>query len=153
MNEKQPTDSRPTDNESTERQPGQRAPTERELAIMKVLWDRGEATVRQVYEALRDELGIVQNTVQAFLRVMTEKGLVDYRTVGRSFVYRPLVPRDEASKRLLNRVLERAFDGALDALVESAVSLKRPTRDELDRLRALLDAVESRDAPGSEATR
>lgn len=125
------------------KQPDDRAPTDRELAILKVLWSRGEATVREVYEALRDDLGIVQNTVQAFLRVMTEKGLVEHRTVGRTFVYRPLVRRDETSKRLLHRVLDRAFDGALDALVESATTLKRPTRDELDRLRTLLDALES----------
>ena len=51
-------------------------PTERELQILKVLWEQGEASVRQVYEALRDELPIVQNTVQAFLRTMEAKGLV-----------------------------------------------------------------------------
>ncbi len=130
-----------------------RAPTDRELAILKVLWSQGEATVREVYEALRDDLGIVQNTVQAFLRVMTEKGLVAHRTVGRTFVYRPLVQREETSKRLLNRVLERAFDGALDALVESATALKRPTRDELDRLRALLDDLDSEKSPDAGGAR
>ena len=54
------------------------APTERELDILKVLWDRGEATVRDVYEELRQRLPIVQNTVQAFLRtmlVMTSSGM------------------------------------------------------------------------------
>ena len=46
-------------------------PTDRELDVLKVLWSREEATVRQVYEVLREELDIVQNTVQAFLRTMT----------------------------------------------------------------------------------
>ena len=122
-------------------------PTERELAILKVLWDLGEATVRQVYEALRDDLGIVQNTVQAFLRTMTDKGLVRYRTEGRSFVYRAAVRPEATRKKLLERVLTRAYDGALDRLVEGAIGLKRPSKDEIARLRELLDEVE-RDAGG-----
>ena len=75
-------------------------PTPRELAILKVLWDRGEATVRHVYEALRQDLPIVQNTVQAFLRTMEDKGLVSHRTEGRTFVYRATTPRDATSKNL-----------------------------------------------------
>lgn len=118
-------------------------PTERELRILRVLWDRGEATVRDVYEALRDDLGIVQNTVQAFLRTMTEKGLVAFRKERRTFVYRPVVEPMPTKRRLLDGVLQRAFDGAIDQLVESAVSLKRPTDDEIARLRELLDEVES----------
>ena len=118
-------------------------PTERELAILKVLWDQREATVRDVYEALRDDLGIVQNTVQAFLRTMTEKGLVTYRTEGRSFVYRAAVRQEATKKRLLGRVLDRAYDGALDRLVEGAIGLKRPSKDEIARLRELLDQAES----------
>lgn len=118
-------------------------PTERELAILKVLWARKEATVREVYEALRDDLGIVQNTVQAFLRTMTDKELVTYRTEGRSFVYRAAVKPEATRKRLLERVLDRAYDGALDRLVEGAIGLKRPSKDEIARLRELLDQAES----------
>lgn len=114
-------------------------PTDRELAILKILWDRKEATVREVYEILRGDLDIVQNTVQAFLRVMTEKGLVTYRSVGRSFVYRPIVKQRQTSQRMLARLLQRVFDGSLDQLVESAVSLKNPSPEELARLRALLE--------------
>ena len=117
-------------------------PTDRELAILKVLWKHGEATVRQVYEELREELPIVQNTVQAFLRTMTEKGLVTYRTVGRSFVYRAAAAAETTRKRLLDRVLERAYDGALDRLVEGAISLRPPSAEELARLRELLDQAE-----------
>lgn len=114
-------------------------PTKRELAILSVLWDRGEATVREVFESLRDELPIVQNTVQAFLRTMEEKGLVTHRLEGRAFMYRALLARDQTSKKLLRTVLDRVFDGAVDELVESALSLKRPSREELDRLAALID--------------
>ena len=118
-------------------------PTDRELTILQVLWDRGEATVREVYEALRDDLPIVQNTVQAFLRTMTEKGLVAFRAEGRSFVYRAVGEPNATRRGLLGRVLDRAYDGAIDQLVEGAVGISPPTREERDRIRALLDRLEA----------
>ncbi len=113
-------------------------PTARELQILKVLWDREEATVREVYESLREQLPIVQNTVQAFLRIMEEKELVSHTTRGRSFVYRAELPRAETSENLLSGMLDDVFDGALDALVASAFALKPPSKGELERLRELL---------------
>jgi predicted transcriptional regulator len=120
-------------------------PTGRELAILKILWDRGEGTVRQVYEALRDELPIVQNTVQAFLRTMEAKGLVAHRVEGRTFIYRPLGRPETTRRRLVSGLLDRAFDGAMDQLVESALSLRQPTPEELARLRRLIDEAGSDD--------
>ena len=123
-------------------------PTERELEILKVLWDRGEATVREVYEALRNDLPIVQNTVQAFLRTMEDKGLVSHRHEGRSFIYRPCVRRQQAEKKLLSRVLDRVFDGAIDELVASALTLRSPTREELERLKDIVEqAGRQRESP------
>lgn len=118
-------------------------PTERELEILKVLWEQGESTVRQVHEALRDRLPIVQNTVQAFLRTMEEKGLVAHRAEGRSFVYRAVMQRDSTAQTVVSGVMDRVFDGAMDQLVQSAFSVRRPTREELAQLRALLDDAES----------
>ena len=119
-------------------------PTDRELQILRVLWDREEATVREVYETLREELPIVQNTVQAFLRIMEQKGLVAHRVEGRSFVYKPLLRRDRTGKDLLTGLLDGVFDGALDQLVASALSIKKPSKRELERLRELLAAAEAR---------
>ncbi len=117
-------------------------PTERELAILKVLWERGELSVREVYEALRDDLPIVQNTVQAFLRTMETKGLVAHRSVGRTFIYRALPQREQTSRKLVSNVLTRVFDGAVDQLVESALSLSNPSAAELAKLRELVDRAE-----------
>lgn len=113
-------------------------PTERELEILKVLWDRGEATVRDVYEELRQRLPIVQNTVQAFLRTMEDKGLVTHRLEGRTFIYQPTYEREQTTQRLAEQLLTRAFDGAMDQLVQSVLSLRQPTKDELARLEQLL---------------
>jgi BlaI family penicillinase repressor len=117
-------------------------PTERELQILKVLWERGEATVREVYEALRDDVPIVQNTVQAFLRLMEENGLVSHRTEGRTFVYRPTSSGARTKKDLLSGLLANVFDGALDELVASALAAKKPSASELARLRELLEQAQ-----------
>jgi BlaI family penicillinase repressor len=113
-------------------------PTERELDILKVLWDRGESTVREVYEQLRLRLPIAQNTVQAFLRTMEEKGLVKHRLEGRTFIYEPIFRRQQTTQRLAGQLLQRAFDGAIDQLVQSVLALRMPTADELARLEELI---------------
>jgi predicted transcriptional regulator len=113
-------------------------PTERELDILKVLWDRKEATVREVYEELRDRLPIVQNTVQAFLRTMEEKGLVQHRLEGRTFIYRPVQPRQQTARQLAVQLLERAFGGAVDQLVQSVLEARQPTSEELAKLEELI---------------
>ena len=118
-------------------------PTERELQILKILWARGEGTVREVYEEMSQSLPIVQNTVQAFLRTMEEKGLVRHRVEGRTFIYQP-VPRDQATKqKLVSRVLHRVFDGAIDQLVQSVLSLRQPTSEELEKIETLLEEAKS----------
>jgi len=103
-------------------------PTERELAILKVLWDHGDRSVREVYEILREDLPIVQNTVQAFLRTMEEKGLVQHRVEGRTFIY-SAVPRRDAIPGLVEPPLVAILaEGPLVvmALVET---LPRPDGD------------------------
>ena len=118
-------------------------PTERELEILKILWHRGEGTVREVYEEMRAGSPIVQNTVQAFLRTMEEKGLVTHRLEGRTFVYRPLLEREQTGRRLVGRLLDRLFDGAMDQLVHSLLSFRQPTREEVGRLEALIARAKS----------
>lgn len=124
-------------------------PTERELEILKVLWDRGEATVRQVYEELRDDAQIVQNTVQAFLRTMEDKGLVRHRVEGRTFIYQPCVRREPTHRRLASKLLGQVFDGAVDQLVQSVFSVRKPTENELRKLEELISEMRSDRTPRS----
>jgi BlaI family transcriptional regulator, penicillinase repressor len=121
-------------------------PTERELEILKILWRRGEATVREVYEEMSESSPIVQNTVQAFLRTMEEKELVTHRLEGRTFIYKPVPHHDETQRSLLSGLLQRVFDGAVDQLVQSALSLRPPTSEELAKLEQLIkDAKTAKD--------
>lgn len=119
-------------------------PTERELEILKVLWDRGRASVREVYEQMSRSAPIVQNTVQAFLRTMEEKGLVRHHVEGRTFIYEPVPKRDQTKRHMVSRVLQRVFDGAIDQLVQSALSLRQPTDDELKKLERIIEQARSR---------
>lgn len=122
-------------------------PTERELEILKILWQRGEASVREVYEEMSRTAPIVQNTVQAFLRTMEEKGQVRHRVEGRTFIYEPVPRHEETKKRMVSRVLQRVFDGALDQLVQSALSLRQPTAEEIAKLEQMIEQAKTRGTP------
>lgn len=113
-------------------------PTERELEILKILWEMKEASVREVYERMRKAAPIVQNTIQAFLRTMEDKGLVRHRLEGRTFIYQPVELRKQTTKQLTTQFVQQVFDGAIDQLVESVLSHRTPTNKELDRLETLL---------------
>ena len=125
-------------------------PTDRELQILAILWQQGESTVREVYEELRQQgEQLAQNTVQAFLRLMNEKQLVTYRQQGRAFVYKAAVPQKRTRRRLVSSLVQRAFDGAVDALVQSAFDAKTPSEEELNRLEELLEKHRTKKKPRS----
>lgn len=123
----------------------QQTPTQRELDILKILWEHKECTVREVYESIREQVPIVQNTVQAMLRTMEEKGLVKHRTDGRAFVYRPTAKKDRTVKQMVGKLLDSAFDGSVDQLVQSLFALRTPNAEELDRLQDLIKAQQKSD--------
>ena len=124
------------------------SPSARELEILKVLWEIGPATVRQVQEQMARHAPLAFNTVQTLLRIMDEKGLVVHRVRGRTFVYSARHRRDREMSRLLNHV----FDGALDQFVVSLIKTSDPSPSELKRIEKIIaDArrqKEGRPRPG-----
>jgi BlaI family penicillinase repressor len=112
----------------------EKIPSERELEILKALWDLGEASVRQVHEAMYPKGEQAFNTVQTQLRIMEKKGLVRHRAEGRTFYYSPAYSREQASSRFLHKV----FDGAVDQLVLSVLSSERLSADELKEMERLI---------------
>jgi len=110
------------------------APSERELEILKALWELGSGTVRQVHERLCPQGELAFNTVQTMLRIMEDKGLVGHRADGRTFVYFPKHSRDRVASRFLNKV----FDGALDQLVLSLLQTHDTSSAELKELEQLI---------------
>ena len=109
-------------------------PTDRELEILKVLWEIGEGNVRAVHQRMEPEGDVHFNTVQTQLRIMDGKGLVTHRRERRTLVYRPVYTREQASSRFLNQV----FGGALDKLVLSMLAAERVRPETLDELEGLI---------------
>jgi BlaI family penicillinase repressor len=105
-------------------------PSERELEILKVLWELGTASVREVRERMCPSGELAFNTVQTLLRIMEEKGLVEHRAEGRTFYYSPRHSRE----RVTSRFLQKVFDGSLDQLVLSLLRAKDTSADELKEL-------------------
>lgn len=110
-------------------------PTGRELEILKVLWDHGPASVRDVADRLEVDKDLAYNTVQTLLRIMEDKGLVSHQTRGRTFVYSPCFSRDDSASRFLDRV----FDGAVEELVQSLLRRENISPAELERLQEMID--------------
>lgn len=110
------------------------SPTPRELEILKVLWEHGPSSVRQVYDEMNVGKDLAYNTVQTLLRLMEDKGLVTHTVEGRTFVYSPCYSRDESAVRFLDRV----FDGSADQLVQSLLRSERISADELARLQSMI---------------
>jgi predicted transcriptional regulator len=111
-------------------------PSGRELDILKVLWELGSGSVRQVHEALCPGGELAFNTVQTMLRIMEDKGLVEHRAEGRTFIY---VPR-HSRERVAARFLDKVFDGALDQFVLSILASKDSpsSTEELKELERLI---------------
>jgi predicted transcriptional regulator len=91
--------------------------TPQELAIMKVVWRLENATVRQVYEALRERRAIAYTTVMTMMRVLEDKGYLEKELVDRAHVYRPVKPRQQVMGALVRDFVDRVFDGASDRLL------------------------------------
>jgi predicted transcriptional regulator len=117
-------------------------PTEAEMAILAVLWQKGPSTVREVHEALA-ERQTGYTTVLKLMQIMTEKGLAARDESQKSHVYRALVDEGRTRRGLVAELIDRVFAGSAAQLVESALSTKPASREELDRIRRLLDAKEA----------
>jgi predicted transcriptional regulator len=118
--------------------------TDRELEIMKILWARGQASVRDVQEDLNRETGpVAYSTVQTLLNIMEEKkGLVRHVVEGRTFIYYPKKSSERTIRELTRKFVDRVFDGALDRVMVALLDSKPPTAEDLERLRAMIDEAQ-----------
>jgi len=117
-----------------------RALTELQLAILNVLWERGEATALQVHAELEPTTGLARGTIGTLLHRLERQRVLGHRREGRDYLYRAAVRREEVQAAQLGGVLHGVFDGSLAAIVTMAVSRREVTAEELARIRALLDA-------------
>jgi BlaI family transcriptional regulator, penicillinase repressor len=110
-----------------------------EWEVMKVLWDRDQASAQDVVDALAAARNWSPQTVKTLLRRLTEKGAVTYQAEGRKFIYRPAIARDAAEKSESRSFLARVFDGAVTPALLHLLQLGRLTRDDIEQLKKTLD--------------
>jgi predicted transcriptional regulator len=118
--------------------------TDRELEILKVLWARGRASVREVQEDLNRTAGpVAYSTVQTLLNIMEDKkGLVRHVVEGRTFIYVPRKSCERTIRELTKRFVDRVFDGAVDRMMVALIDSRSPSAEEFDRLRAMIDEAQ-----------
>ena len=123
-----------------------------QLAILRVLWDRGEATVIEIWEALHAERGLAQTTLATMLSRLEKRGAVSHRSVSRQFVYRAVVSEDVARHSMVSELTDRLFEGDVPALVSHLLTAQDISPGDRERIRAMLDAASGPDRatpPGS----
>lgn len=115
------------------------SPTPVELAILRVFWERGPATVRQVHDALRPERDTGYSTTLKMVQVMTEKGLLLKDDSVKPQVFRTARAREQTQVQLLDELIQRAFGGSAANLVLRAASANRITPEELAQIKKLIE--------------
>ena len=116
--------------------------TPQELAIMKVVWRRDKATVRNVYETLRESRSIAYTTVMTMMKILEDKGYLKKSLVDRAHVYRPAQRRQQVVGAMLRDFLDRVFDGAPDALLLHLAKDNRLTDKQRRLVQQLIEETE-----------
>ena len=117
-------------------------PTVMELAILRVLWERGPSTVREVCDVLDSQKSTGYTTVLKLLQIMTVKGMVVRNEEARAHVYVARQPAESTKRQLVSDLVQRAFAGSASQLMMHALSGKKTSRDEIEEIRRMLDEHE-----------
>ena len=114
-------------------------PTDAELAILRVLWDRGASTVRQVHDVLLRTCPAAYTTALKLLQIMTEKGLVRRDETDRTHIYHAKLSEEQTQRQLVRDLVDRAFGGSASKLVLQALATRRASAEELGEIRKLIE--------------
>ena len=117
-------------------------PTKAELSILRVLWDLGPKTVREIQNVLNETKPTGYTTVLKLVQIMTEKGLVERDETVRPQIYRARYSQEKTQRRLLSDLIQRAYGGSVKALVMHALSTRRSSPEDLEAIEKLLDRFE-----------
>jgi predicted transcriptional regulator len=119
-------------------------PTESELEILKILWNKEKATVREVHEELSKNKDSGYTTTLKLLQIMFKKGLVTRDDSNKTHIYQPAVTRQKTQKQFLDKMINTLFAGSSTQLVLQALGNQKASKDELDEIQKYLDNLKSR---------
>jgi len=113
-------------------------PTDQELEILKVVWQRGQATVREVFNDLAKQRKIAYTTVLTMMGILENKGHLKKKAGDKAYVYTPTKPQDQVTGGMVKEFVNRVFDGASKPLLVHLVENSEISQDELDEIETLL---------------
>jgi BlaI family transcriptional regulator, penicillinase repressor len=114
-------------------------PTESELEILRVLWERGEATVREVHEELSKSKDAGYTTTLKLMQIMNEKGMVQRDESNKTHKYVPLISRENTQKQFMGKMIDTLFQGSSTQLVMQALGNHKTSKEELEEIQKLID--------------
>lgn len=117
--------------------------TELQLAILRIIWDKGEATVQEIWEALHAERGLAQTTIATVMSRLERRGVVTRRARSRQYHYRAAVTEQEVQHSMVGELTERLFDGDVTALVQHLLSGEDVSPGDIAKIRAMIARVET----------
>ena len=123
--------------------------TELQLAILRLLWERGEATVAELWDALHEERGLAQTTVATLVARLQRRGIVARRTRDRQYVYRATITEADVQQSMVSELMERLFAGDAAALVSHLIAASDMSPGDLARVKRM---IENAQAPTGEST-
>lgn len=114
-------------------------PTEGELELLRILWDRGPSTVRDLHQEINSRRALGYTSVLKLLQIMTEKGLVEREESGKAHIYHPAASQNETQDQLVRDISERLFAGSAAQLAMHALALEPVNDQDLEALRTLIE--------------
>jgi len=117
--------------------------TDLQLAIMRILWDRAEATVLEVQTRLRPERDLAQTTIATLLSRLEKRGVIEHRLDGRQFVYRPLITEADVRRSMVSELTALLFDGSSEALMMHLLRSREMNPGDLDRVKRMIAEAEN----------
>jgi len=117
--------------------------TELQLAILRVIWDKAEATVQDIWEALHKDRGLAQTTVATMLSRLERRGVVTRRAQARQYHYKAAVTEQEVQHSMVGELTERLFDGDVTALVQHLLSDEDISPGDIAKIRDMIERVET----------
>jgi predicted transcriptional regulator len=118
-----------------------------QLEVMNIVWDRGAASVADVWSRISAQRKVARNTVQTIMARLAEAGWLEHRMVGNAHLYRAARPRQRTISNLVTKLVDSAFSGSATGLVFTLLEGQRLSKQEADRLSDLIDRAEKRGKP------
>lgn len=117
-------------------------PTESELEILSILWEKGNATVREVHEVVSTTKDVGYTTTLKLMQIMNEKGLVTRNETAKTHIYIPSYSKDQAQEVYVGKMIKTLFSGSTAGLVMQALGNQKPNQDELNEIKKLIESLE-----------